>query len=120
MEYWEWIYECCPKTGFLIKKSVGLGLRIVGSLEASKPGYRGRLGTKLLSHLHWTIPNSIMTWCMHIMEPPSQDTPDDGRCWNWCHGTTGGQGCPGMLPSSSWDVTHATGQRPSLHRRWGS
>jgi len=32
---------------------------------------------------------------MHIMEPPSQDTLDDGRHWNWCHGTTGGQGYPG-------------------------
>src|SRR5258708_13000006 len=50
MEYWEWIYECCPKTGFLIK-SVGLRLRIVVLLQASKPGYRGGLGTKLLSCL---------------------------------------------------------------------
>src|SRR5258708_33839157 len=57
----------------------------------------------------WTTPNSIMTWCMCIMEPPSQDTLDDGRCWNWCHGTTDGQGYPGMLPSLSWDATHATG-----------
>src|SRR5260221_14305595 len=48
----------------------------------------------------WTTPNSIMTWCMCTMEPPSQDILDDGRCWNWCHGTTGGQGYPGMLPSS--------------------
>src|SRR6266436_3045959 len=56
-----------------------------------------------------TTPNSIMTWCMCIMELPSQDTPDDGRHWNWCHGTTGGQGCPGMSPSSSQDVMHATG-----------
>src|SRR6266446_1031821 len=47
-----------------------------------------------------TTLNSVMTWCMHIMEPLSQDTLDDGSCWNWCHGTTGGQGCPGMLPSS--------------------
>src|SRR5260370_12173837 len=51
MEYWEWIYECCPKTGFLIK-SIGLRLRIVVLLQASKPGYRGGLGTKLLSCLH--------------------------------------------------------------------
>src|SRR5258708_6762784 len=43
-----------------------------------------------------TTPNSIMTWCMRIMELLSQDTPDNGRCWNWCHGTTGGQGCPGL------------------------
>src|SRR6266436_1027743 len=56
-----------------------------------------------------TTPNSIMTWCMHTMELPSQDTLDDGRHWNWCHGTTGGQGYPGMLPSLSWDVMHATG-----------
>jgi len=20
--------------------------------------------------------------------------PDNGKCWNWCHRTTGGQGCP--------------------------
>src|SRR5260221_2993158 len=59
--------------------------------------------------MSWTTPNSVMTWCMCIMEPPSQDTPDDGRCWNWCHRTTGGQDCPGMLPSSLWDVMHATG-----------
>src|SRR5258708_10509596 len=45
-----------------------------------------------------TTPNSVMTWCMHTMGPLSQDTPDDGRCWNWCHRTTGGQGYPGMLP----------------------
>src|SRR5258705_13891760 len=70
--------------------------------------------------MSWTTPNSIMTWCMCIMEPLSQDTLDNGRCWNWCHRTTGGQGCPGMLPSSLQDATHATGQRPSLHRRWGS
>src|SRR5258705_9720046 len=45
--------------------------------------------------MSWATPNSVMTWCMCTMEPPSQDTPDDGRCWNWCHRTTGGQGYPG-------------------------
>src|SRR5260221_6476953 len=72
--------------------------------------------------MSWTTPNSIMTWCMHIMEPPSQDTLDDGRCWNWCHGTTGGQGCPGMSPSSSQDAMHATGvdrQRINTSWSWG-
>src|SRR5260370_35587400 len=68
----------------------------------------------------WTTPNSVMTWCMHIMELLSQDTPDNGRGWNWCHGTTGDQGCPGMSPSSLWDVTNATGQRQSLHITSGS
>ena len=67
-----------------------------------------------------TTPNSVMTWCMCTMEPLSPDTLGNGRHWNWCHGTTGGQGCPGMLPSSSWDVMYATGQKPSLCRRWGS
>src|SRR6266436_9231428 len=33
---------------------------------------------------------------MHITEPLLQDTPDNGRHWNWCCRTTGGQGCPGM------------------------
>ena len=41
-----------PKDRISDQKSVGLGLRIVVSLQASKPGYRGRLGTKLLSRLH--------------------------------------------------------------------
>ncbi len=54
------------------------------------------------------------------MELLLQDILDDGRHWNWCHRITGGQGCPGMLPSLSWDAMHATGQRPSLCRRWGS
>src|SRR5258708_31687221 len=39
-----------------------------------------------------TTLSSITTWCMHTMEPWSQDTPDDGKHWNWCHRTTGGQG----------------------------
>src|SRR5258708_4965899 len=34
----------------------------------------------------WTTLSSITTWCMHTMEPQSQDTPDDGKHWNWCHG----------------------------------
>src|SRR5258708_17677475 len=51
MEYWEWIYVL-PKDRISDQKSVGLRLRIVVSLQASKPGYRGGLGTKLLSHLH--------------------------------------------------------------------
>jgi len=33
----------------------------------------------------------------------------DGRCWNWCCRITGGQGCPGMSPSSSQGAMHATG-----------
>src|SRR5258708_40150767 len=85
-------------------------------LEAGEEG-EGRAYHDIMS---WTTPNSIMTWCMRIMEPLSQDTLDDGRHWNWGHGTTGGQGCPGMLPSSLWDAMHATRQRPSLHRRWGN
>src|SRR6266436_8039336 len=66
-----------------------------------------------------TTLSSIMTWCMCTMELQSQDTPDDGRCWNWCHGITGGQGCPGMSPSLSQGVMCATsvsGQTGS----WGS
>src|SRR5258708_11297600 len=49
-----------------------------------------------------TTLSSIMTWCMHTMELWSQDTPDDGKCWNWCHRTTGGQGCPDMSPGLLW------------------
>src|SRR5258705_3313491 len=49
-----------------------------------------------------TTLSSITTWCMCTMEPQSQDTLDDGKHWNWCHGTTGGQGCPDMLPGLSW------------------
>src|SRR5258707_10821772 len=56
----------------------------------------------------WTTLNSVMTWCMRTMEPLSQDTPDDGRCWNWCHRTTGGQGCLGMLPSSLCNACNQT------------
>src|SRR5258708_11493818 len=55
-----------------------------------------------------TTLNSIMAWCTHTMEPLSQVTPDNGRCWNWCHRTTGGQDCPGMSPSLSLDAMHAT------------
>ena len=29
MEYWEWIYECCPKTGFLIKKALDWGWELL-------------------------------------------------------------------------------------------
>src|SRR5258708_3068271 len=67
-----------------------------------------------------TTLSSTMTWCTHTMEPWLQDTPDNGKCWNWCHGTTGGQGCPGMSPNSPQGVMHATRQRPSLCRSWGS
>src|SRR5258708_29683899 len=70
--------------------------------------------------MSWTTPSSIMTWCMHTMQLWLQDTLDDGRHWNWCCRTTGGQGCPGMSPSSLWGVMHATRRRPSLCRRWGS
>src|SRR5258708_25930568 len=65
-----------------------------------------------------TTLSSIMAWCMHTMELWLQDTLDDGKHWNWCCGTAGGQGCPGMSPNLSQDVMHATRQRPSLHRRW--
>src|SRR5258708_13594915 len=53
-----------------------------------------------------TTLSSVMTWCMCTMEPQSQDTLDDGRCWNQCHGITGGQGCPGMSPRLSQGVMH--------------
>ena len=48
-----------PKDRISDQKSAGLGLRIVVSLQASKPGYRGGLGNKLLSHLH-QVPSKDM------------------------------------------------------------
>src|SRR5258708_31671744 len=49
-----------------------------------------------------TTPGSVMTWCMCTMQLQSQDTPDNGRHWNWCCGTTGGQ-------------CHGTTSLPLLH-----
>ena len=66
-----------------------------------------------------TTLNSIMTWCMCTTEPLSQVTPEDGRYWNWCHRTTGGQDCPGMSPSSLLDAMHATKPRPSPMQKVG-
>src|SRR5258708_15738179 len=60
MEYWEWIYVL-PKDRISDQKSIGLRLRIVVSLQASKPGYRGGLGNKLLSCLQ----------CVHSSEQSS-------------------------------------------------
>ncbi len=56
-----------------------------------------------------TTLSSVMTWCMCTMELQLQDTPDDGKHWNWCHRTTGGQGCPDMLPGLLQGAMHATG-----------
>src|SRR5258708_37361149 len=77
--------------------------------------------------MSWTTLNSIMTWCMHITEPLSQDSLDNGRRWKWCCRTTGGQGCPDMLPSSllsqfvppDWVTNHVTGQ-VTFHRHFRS
>ncbi len=51
-----------PKDRISDQKSVGLGLRIVVSLQASKPGYRGGLGTKLLSCLHTGL--DFLVWSL--------------------------------------------------------
>ena len=51
-----------PKNRISDQKSVGLGLRIVVWLWAPKPGYRGGLGTKLLSRLHTGLDS--LTWSL--------------------------------------------------------
>src|SRR5260221_13248474 len=65
-----------------------------------------------------TTLSSIMAWCMHTMELQSQDTPDDGKCWNWCRRTTGGQGCPGMSPNSSQDAVMVQPPFPFSAHLW--
>src|SRR5258708_23865935 len=100
-------------------------VKALKALDAGNSALMSGCAQKVLScievgFMSQTTLDSIMTWCMHTMEPLSQDIPDDGSHWNWCHGTTGGQGYPGMLPSLLWDAMHATGSRPSLCPRWAS
>ena len=90
MEYWEWIYVL-PKDRISDQKSIGLRLRIVVSLQASKPGYRGGLGNKLLSHLQHSEQHAwlLQMWfsgplCTSTWHNPS--TKSDGlavRIWSW-------------------------------------
>src|SRR5258708_24261269 len=65
--------------------------------------YQGRVYVPDNPQLHHDL--------VHAHHALLQDTLDDGRHWNWCHGTTGGQGCPGMSPSSSWDAVMISSPR---------